>query len=573
MNTEKKSFILLALAFTVLMSLPFLVTGMGWTALFGLVPLLCMERIATRNGTRNFWWWHYLTFVLWNAVTTWWVCEATVGGGIFAIVANALQMSLVFGLFRWSRRRMGGALPYLLLAAAWLAWEKYYLTIAQISWPWLVLGNCFADTTALIQWYEVTGHMGGSLWIWASNLAIFGIITAIWEGKIKNWNAKARIAAIAGTVAAVFGPMIWSACIKPAPEAKEKVKVAIIQPNFDPYQKHTSMTQDQQDSVFFSILATAGEVTDSGEPSLVVGPETFTNRFIIEDYSNNTTFLRFQHWLKEHPRCNVLFGASAYNRTYSVTQPNILAYDLGETYVDGARKHIWYLSRNSAIITDTTGRLDIFHKKKLVPGTELTHYPRIFIPIEKLFGGNLIGKCAGQGGKASALKFIDPELEFKLGCAICYESVYGEYCTGYVHDGADLMTVITNDAWWGNTPGYRQHFNFSRLRAIETGRTVVRCGNTGISAIIDPDGKVLKRTEWWKPALLTGEAGLYDGRTFFVRYGDIVGRVSVFAFILLLLAAIFRPRKDVRRPSGRGRRSPSGSASADRPYRNSRTSR
>ena len=543
MKREKKSFILLVIAFTVLMSIPFLVPGMGWTALLGLVPLLCMERIATRNGTRHFWWWHFLSFVLWNAVTTWWVCEATVGGGIFAILANAFQMSLVFGLFRWSRRRMGGALPYLLLAATWLAWEKYYLTIAQISWPWLILGNSFADTTALVQWYEYTGHLGGSLWIWASNLAIFGIITAIWEGKIKSWNGKARIAAFAGAALAVFGPMIWSACIKPLPESQDKVRVLMVQPNINPYQKHEEFTQDQQDSIFFSILAQADDFASTGGPCLAMAPETFTGRFIIEDYPNNQTFIRIQDWLVKHPDCNFLFGAAAYNRTYSVSRPNILAYDLGETYIDGARKHIWYLSRNSAIITDTTGRFDIFHKKKLVPGTELTPYPKIFIPIEKLFGGNLIGKCAGQGGKASSLEFITPEQKFRLGCAICYESVYGEYCTGYVRDGASLLTIITNDAWWGNTPGYQQHFNYSRLRAIETRRSVARCGNTGITAIIDPQGKVLKRTEWWTPTFLTGEAGLYDGQTFFVRHGDIVGRVSVFAFVLLLLAALFRPRK------------------------------
>ena len=129
----------LSLAFVVLMSLPWLVPHTGWTALIGLLPLLIMERLAAEEGRKHFWWWHYGTFVLWNAVTTWWVGEATVGGAIFAILANSLQMSLVFGSFRWVKRRLGGALPYLFLAAAWLAWEKYYLTVAEISWPWLFI--------------------------------------------------------------------------------------------------------------------------------------------------------------------------------------------------------------------------------------------------------------------------------------------------------------------------------------------------------------------------------------------------------------------------------------------------
>ena len=162
----------LAACFVLLMSVPFLVEGCGWMALLGFVPLLCMERVAsmeTAGGmgpVRHFWWWHYGTFVAWNAVTTFWVCNATVGGGIFAVLANALQMSLVFGLFRWVKRRFqgrdrGGALPYLFLAAVWIAWEKYYLTVAEISWPWLVLGNAFAGTSSLVQWYEFTGTLGG----------------------------------------------------------------------------------------------------------------------------------------------------------------------------------------------------------------------------------------------------------------------------------------------------------------------------------------------------------------------------------------------------------------------------
>ena len=543
MKKETISFCLLALLFTLLMSLPFLAPGAGWVALVGFLPLLCMDYIAGKNGKKHIWWWHFLCFLLWNAVTTWWVANATVGGAIFAIAANALQMSLVFGLFRWSKRRLGGVLPYLLLASAWLAWEKYYLSVAEISWPWLVLGNSFANTTGIVQWYRVTGHLGGSLWIWISNLAIFGMVISIIEGRFKLWNSKARAAAIAGTVIAVFGPMIWSACIPTKQADGDKVKVVLVQPNFDPYEKHGAVSREDQDNRFIELLGMAEDFVSDGEPCLIIGPETFTDRFILEDYDQNITFNRFQEWLSAHPQCNILFGVSAYSRSYSVRRPNLLAYDMGETVVDGYRKHVWYQSHNSAIITDTSRRCDIFHKGKLVPGTELTPYPKVFVPLENIFGGNLMGKCVDQGSPAKSLLFSSGDKQFRLGVPICYESVYGDYCAGYVRDGASVITVITNDAWWGDTAGYRQHFSFSRLRAIETGRTVVRCANTGISAIIDPHGKVLRRGPCWEPAVITGEAALNDGKTFFVRYGDIVGRLGVFSFILLLAAAVFRSIK------------------------------
>ena len=147
-----------ALAFAALMSLPWLVPHTGFLALFGFVPLLMMERYAAKNGVKRFWMWHYSAFVLWNAFTTFWVCWATVGGGIFAVLANSLQMSLIFGLFRLSKKKLGGALPYIFLATMWIAWERAYFD-AQISWPWLVLGNAFARSTGLAQWYEYTGTL------------------------------------------------------------------------------------------------------------------------------------------------------------------------------------------------------------------------------------------------------------------------------------------------------------------------------------------------------------------------------------------------------------------------------
>ena len=123
-----------------------------------------------------------------------------------------------------------------------------------------------------------------------------------------------------------------------------------------------------------------------------------------------------------------------------------------------------------------------------------------------------------------------------VGVPVCYESVYGEYCTGYVKMGARMLAVITNDAWWGDTPGYKQHLSYSCLRAIETRRDIARCANTGISAIIDQRGEILSSSGWWLRCTLTGEINLSSRTTFFVRHGDLVGLACV---ILTLLFALF----------------------------------
>ena len=531
----------LAAAFVLLMSVPFLVEGCGWLVLLGFVPLLCMERVASEHSVKHFWWWHFGTFAAWNAVTTFWVCNATVGGGIFAVLANALQMSLVFGLFRWVKRRFAGrgrgsALPYLFLAAAWIAWEKYYLTVAEISWPWLVLGNAFAGTSRLVQWYEFTGSLGGSLWVWASSLSVFGLMVAMSDGRFSGrWNAKARFASIFGTVLVLFGPMVWSWVLwnRYSEVSEGTLPVVIAQPDFDPYHKFGGLTQQEQNAVLLDQFARGLKEMEKENPGdssavLLLAPETFTSDISCNDVPSSKTFRRFVSFLQEHPRAEILFGASSWTRYEQLARPSTHARKMG----DGD----WYETHNSALIVDPTGRYGLYQKSKLVPGVEFLPYDSVLGPIDDKLLGGVAGRCVGQP-EVSNLVFNG---SIPIGCAVCYESVYGEHCAEYVRAGAKLLTIITNDAWWGDTPGYRQHLNYARLRAIETRRDIARCGNTGISAFIDQKGRILTRTPWWEPAVLRGTVNLSSRETFFVRVGDIVGRLSVFLFVLLFAAALIR---------------------------------
>ena len=539
---KNRTVVLLALAagFVLLMSVPFLVDGCGWLALFGFVPLLCMERVAEEHSVKHFWWWHYGTFLAWNFVTTYWVCNATVGGGIFAALANALQMSLVFGAFRWVKRRMTrrgdgrvSVAPYLFLAAAWIAWEKYYLTVAEISWPWLVLGNAFAGTIRLVQWYEFTGSLGGSLWVWASSLSIFGLMVAFSDGRFfSRWNGKARFASIFGTVLVLFGPMVWSFILWNRYEevSEGTVPVVIAQPDFDPYHKFGGMTQDQQTAVLLDQFAQGLKGLDE-ENVLLLAPETFTSDILCNDVPSSRTFRRFVSFLQEHPEAEILFGASSWTRYEQEERPSANARRMG----DGD----WYETHNSALIVDSLGQYGLYQKSKLVPGVEMLPYASVLGPIDDKLLGGVAGRCVGQP-EVSNLVFRQ---SVPIGCAVCYESVYGEHCASYVRAGAKMLTVITNDAWWGDTPGYKQHLKYARLRAIETRRDIARCGNTGISAFIDQKGQILSRTAWWEPAVLKGTVNLSSRETFFVRVGDIVGRVCVFLFVLLFAAALVRRKR------------------------------
>lgn len=532
---------ILTLAFTALMSVPFLVPHCGWVSLFGIVPLLLMERIAEREGVRHFFWWYYMAFLLWNLATTWWVCNATVAGGLFASAANALQMAVIFALFRIVRKRLPESAAYIFLAAAWICWEHLYFD-AEISWPWLVLGNSFARTLTLAQWYEWTGTLGGSLWIWASNLLIFFCLrryvslTSVADDESRTSAAPwRRLLLPVSTALVLVVPALASVLMYTGyrERGEETLDVAIAQPNFDPYQKFQSMTQAQQNDVLLRILYGAVPAGKS-DALLLIAPETFTSDIDLKAVQASPSWRSFHEFLEKRPGTNLLFGAVTREYFFQRSRPSVLARKL--------RDGLWVESHNSALMTDATGRTEIFHKSRLVVGVEKTPYPKLFTKIDDMLGG-VMGRDIGQD-EISLLNVYAPDgTVIPVGCAICYESVYGEYCTGYVRKGARALTVITNDAWWGDTAGYRQHLSYASLRAIETRRDIARCGNTGISAIIDQRGRILKQTPWWEEASLKGTIRLNDSITAFVRYGDVTGRACTALTLLIILASLVWPLK------------------------------
>ncbi len=523
--------IILCAVSVVLMSIPWLVPHTGALALVAFVPLLLAEVVASETKLKRFWLYYFLTFVLWNAFTTFWVSWATIGGGIFAVLANAAQMTVVFALFRLSQKVIRkGCLPYIFLAVLWVTWEKFYF-VADISWPWLTLGNAFAQSTGLIQWYEYTGTLGGSLWIWICNLGFFFLIASLLSGgwaKISNF---AKALSLVGVTAVVVAPLMVSKSIYAnyQPEYEGNVEVRIAQPNIDPYNKFENLSQAQQDSILLAIFEEGlkREPVADGKKVLLIAPETFTSSVFVNDIYNSSSVLRLDDFVKSHPQTELLVGASAYTYVPTHAKPSEAAREYG----DG-----WIMSHNISMVLDSASidTSNIHYKNKLVVGVESTPYPKVFVPVDnwlsKLMGvGGLMGRMEGKG--VAEVNSFDG---IPFGCAICYESIYGDYCREYVLNGARFMTVITNDSWWGNTPGYRQHFNYSRLRAIELRRDFARCGNSGLSGIIDSRGDVVEVGPWWEEYYMRGTVYLNSDKTFFVRYGDLAGLLCTMLTVLII---------------------------------------
>ena len=518
---------LLIAGFTLLTSLPFLVPHLGFMSLVAFVPLFLLDRMLSEHKVRHAFWYYYTAFLLFNVATTFWIWFVSGPGAIAAILLNALQMAAVMAIARWGgrviRRRekrpvLADGLSLLFFAVTWLAWEHIYFNI-ELSWPWLCLGNAFATTTRLVQWYEVVGAVGGSAWILFCNILIYLMLTAGTRKarRICGWSAAAAV------VVPILCSEIRYASYR---ETDDPMEVVVIQPNVDPFHKYGVSPQAGLDKRLIEL--SAAEITP--DTRFVITPETFTYDIDIDHPETNHSYQTYRAFLSAHPGTDLLLGALTYRTFTGSAKPTRSARPRGAGF--------WFDVYNTAMVMDSAQIYGHYVKSKLVPGVEIIPYENLlpFLgPIIQKFGGS--SSSYGTQDEMEAIPCSDGR---KVGAMICYDSVYGDWSRMATKKGADFLAVMTNDGWWGDTPGYRQHFNFARLRAIENRRDVVQAANTGTSGLINQRGDVLAKTGWWVETTLHGTVNGNKALTPFVRHGDVTGRVAGYAFpvILLLLTVL-----------------------------------
>ena len=183
------------------------------------------------------------------------------------------------------------------------------------------------------------------------------------------------------------------------------------------------------------------------------------------------------------------------------------------------RKGLWIEYYNSALGEQYNQRPQVYHKSKLVVGVENLPMKSMLKPLLGDLMLDLGGTIASRMTQSKRSIFNHSELKEKAAPIICWESIFGEFVTGYVKEGATFLAVISNDAWWGESPGHKQLLSYTRLRAIETRRDIARSANTGISCIIDARGEILKQTLYNTKTVLIGNISSRNKMTFYVRFG------------------------------------------------------
>lgn len=527
-----KTKLLYAISTGVLLSIGWPSIGSAYPILFiALVPLFILERkVYTEQieGTKSrLFPYIWLSLFIFNALTTWWVWNASSFGAIMAILLNSLFLGLAIQLAHYTRKKLGHFKGDFALIFFWIGWEYFHLDW-DLSWTWLTLGNGFANAPYLIQWYEYTGVFGGSLWILLSNLLFTHWIVKSQQINSKFYQLPGAIFSIKWIFVLVIPSVISLWIFSNYEEIKDPVEVVVVQPNIDPYnEKFSGLSSIQQVEKMFALAEK--EVTETTE--FVVFPETaIPKAFDEEEFVYLEEYSIIESFCKKHPNTQVIIGAS----TFVVYGPNDEITATARTTNEG----VHYDYCNTAISINRDSEPSFYHKSKMVPGVEKMPFPGFFQHFQS-FAFDLGGATGSLGGQNKRTVF-NSKKGTRIAPIICYESVYGEFVGDYVNEGAELLFIITNDGWWGNTPGFKQHVLYAQLRAIEHRRSIARSANTGVSCFINQKGQTIENTEWWDPATLKKSINANSNLTFYSLYGDIIGRVSLAFGVLMLIFAISR---------------------------------
>ena len=509
--------------------------------LAGLVPvLLAVENIINSDRKQKgklVFRTAFLCFVVWNTACIYWVINSLMAVmptwmalfvSIIPFGLGSLLMTIAFWLYYRLRIITSKAVSYAGLICFWIAYEYLHQTW-DLAFPWMNLGNGFAQSHYLVQWYEYTGVYGGTYWVLMSNILVFETYLAF-----KTKDTQKRKYWLAGrSIAHAVLPIVISLLIYfNYTEKSNPANIVVVQPNIDPYEKFGSLNTSIQIERMIHLSDSLGQ----SNTEFFIWPETAISQKTEEaTIRKDANFQTIQTFLSKYKNGNLLSGIESFT-LYDNQKTETARFD--------ELKGLYFDIFNAAVLIENSPRVQFYHKSKLVPGVEQTPFSNSMSFLKPAFAA--FGGSSGSYGKQDEPSVFYSQSGIGAAPVICYESIWGEYVADYVKKDAQFIAIITNDGWWGNTSGKDQHLLYAKLRAIETRRWVVRSANTGISAFINQRGDITQQTKWWVPAALKADINLNDELTFYVKHGDYIALAGVFGsgvFGVLLVWGVFRKQK------------------------------
>lgn len=512
------------------------------------LPLLWLY-FGSKNVSKPSFLYPYISFFVWHLISIYWLYNVEGGFGtkffsyFMPAVVNSTSMALAWHLAMRFSLRGKINMRLFTLFSFWLAYEYFHLDW-DLSFPWFQLGNVFAPFPSLIQFYAYTGVLGGTAWVLLGNFVLLKLILLLTEGSHpKAWIGIKAVSKIL----IVCVPLIWSASTEyvATPNSKS-ITVAAVQPNVDPYTEKFSGKSTQ--IALEELIELVNEKAPTAQwyvfPETTLQERTNLNKMGDDfvpvglwenDISNSYSARVLRTRLVHGKNADVLIGMSSDSLLPKGTEASFLNRPISGT-------GLYYKSYNAALFQTKVSDA-IYNKSKLVPGVETTPFSSFFKHFKSL-AMNLGGTTGGLGTQAERTVFKSEFNQVGIAPIICFESIYGAYVSEFVRNGASVLAVITNDAWWGYSAGHKQHLMLSQLRAIENRRWVVRSANTGVSAIINPMGELVAQTQYDEKTVLTGVVKEETQLTFYARFGDYLGRLASFVAVMLLLINISQSMRE-----------------------------
>ncbi|MFN4770238.1 MAG: apolipoprotein N-acyltransferase [Candidatus Kapaibacterium sp.] len=468
----------------------------GVLAFVAFVPLILVLEKFVNHGRYS--WLLYTFFFCFHGAANWWVMSWQKETDPYLMIAGAglwlghpFFLMPAFWMYRAVRKRQTIAVSLLFLAVAWTACEWLH-SLSDLSYPWLALGYTQIDATSLVQIADVGG-------VWLVSLLVIGINTVTAYMVLVPERQRASILRLSAVVCLCLAyGKVRELSLQHADTPT--LRVGVVQPSINPWVKWQGGIYDMfnlhrnlQDSVN---RVSQCDLSVWSETALPVGLRRTEYSFLQSEIHD---------WV-QRSNMSLLTGCVEYTEEPDKSTPG---YTSMRVY-------------NSAFIYNP-GTTDIptHHKSRLTPFGEYMPFSDDVPAIRSWlrWGVGISGWNKGAG--ATVLPVLrGTDTLARVGPVICIESIYPGYVADYVRRGADVLAVITNDAWYDGTFGPRQHYCISRMRAIETRRDIVRCGNTGISGCISRTGASYSEAPARARTALAGAVHLYNDQSIYVLVGD-----------------------------------------------------
>ncbi len=436
----------------------------------------------------------------WMIVALWHFTPLSALGYLATIAALGLWTGALFWFVVRVRLRLPAVPLWVVLPVAWTAMEWGIGHQGDIRFPWLGLGTSLADAPFLVQWADLAGARGVTLWVAWCNVTIVEAVLAD-AGTLRP--IARRLAPVAVSIALALGYGAWRVRTLPV---RALGVVALIQPNEGFREKWEPA---HADSVVGKLVALSRRAQAVARPDLVIWPEAAIPGYLFEQ-----------------PAWDAEIARAARDGHTPILTGGLDA----EFHPDGSYDYF-----NAAFFYDSTGAWrtsPVYDKHYLVPIVERVPFiPPRWIHL-RWFGG--FGKGRGLPVYATGIG--------RFGVLICYESAFEDLPRRYRRGGADFLVNITNDAWFGRTSAPYQHTSHLVLRAIETRMGVARAANSGISEFVDPLGRTYGTTHLDTEAVVADRLRTSDVTTVYVRWGDWIGLLSVLTTLGLAGFLVWRPR-------------------------------